>query len=160
MDKEQDKASVKAKVLSLPVTGRVTLDENDGRSYVVMILDNPFPSETLDEIRLTFMNPSKVNDFGKTLDRIGEKNAGLFDYYARKALAAAEFVNFTGEVQYRRFKNRTAVIDYVPIFIKCPFPDMGEDRKDLRVFISKARVQSLFEHLAKPLLELQIDQKK
>ena len=158
MSNEQTKsktpATAPAKVKALPITGKITLTENNDKQFVLVIMDNPFPGEPLGELRLTFVNEGKVDRWGEIDDRAGEKRKGWFEFLARKYLKTNEQMGFKGAVTYQRWVTKQKeIVDFVSIDIDSPFPDF-EDGSSVRVFFRKAENILPFEYLAKQRLEL------
>lgn len=144
-------AAEKLKELAISVQvklGSFKNDEKEDQDYLEFVMENPFPSFELDDLKLVFIKQNNTDARGfKVIDVKGEKNKGMFEFRAKPYMKINEALTLSGLVTYRRFKGN----NYVNIEINNPF-DFGD--KVMRMHIKKPGVQAVFDELASRVLEL------
>lgn len=163
MEKEKNvvagKPAGSAKAKSLPITGSVTLGDNNGKPFLNVIMDNPFAGVDMDELRLMFVNEGKTDNWGNVDDRAGEKRKGLFEHFAKEYLKSADVLSFSGVVTYQYFITKKGErLEWVNIAIANPFPDVSfpgvKPGGMIRVFIRKVETSAVFDYYAKQRLDV------
>lgn len=163
MEKEKTQAAGKpvgsTKAKSLPITGSVTLRDNDGKPFLNIVMDNPFPDVSMDELRLMFVNEGKTDNWGNVDDRAGEKRKGLFEHFAKEYLKTTDVLTFSGFVTYQYFITKKGErLEWVNIAIANPWPDVSfpgvKPGGVIRVFIRKLEVSAVFDYYVKQRLDV------
>ncbi len=150
---KNENANVTEKVDKIDFTATVDLVPQNGDSgaRVEIVMDNPFPEEDFGTLRLTFVNETKMDNFGNSVKDIsGEKRKGRFDLYAKRYLRTNPELKMSGTICNRVYKKKGEEIEYISIELNNPF----EGDKTLRCYIKNIATGAAFGLVAEEHLNI------